>query len=159
MKKYNFNAGPSILPREVIEKTAQQILDFNGSGLSLAEISHRAKDFQPVVDEAVALIKELLQIPEGYSVIFLGGGASLEFCMVPYNFLIKKAAYLNTGTWAKKAMKEKQARPAKFSTRQYNRCKICGRPHAYLRKYGVCRICFRELAHEGKIPGVKKASW
>ena len=106
MKKYNFNAGPSILPREVIEKTAQQILDFNGSGLSLAEISHRAKDFQPVVDEAVALIKELLQIPEGYSVIFLGGGASLEFCMVPYNFLIKKAAYLNTGTWAKKAMKE-----------------------------------------------------
>ena len=106
MKKYNFNAGPSILPREVIEKTAQQILDFNGSGLSLAEISHRAKDFQPVVDEAVALIKELLQVPEGYSVIFLGGGASLEFCMVPYNFLIKKAAYLNTGTWAKKAMKE-----------------------------------------------------
>ncbi len=106
MKKYNFNAGPSILPREVIEKTAQQILDFNGSGLSLAEISHRAKDFQPVVDEAVALIKELLQIPEGYSVIFLGGGASLEFCMVPYNFLINKAAYLNTGTWAKKAMKE-----------------------------------------------------
>ena len=106
MKKYNFNAGPSILPREVIENTAKQILDFNGSGLSLAEISHRAKDFQPVVDEAVALIKELLQIPEGYSVIFLGGGASLEFCMIPYNFLINKAAYLNTGTWAKKAMKE-----------------------------------------------------
>ena len=106
MKKYNFNAGPSMLPREVIEKTAQQCLDFNGSGLSLMEISHRAKDFQPVVDEAVALVKELLQIPEGYSVIFLGGGASLEFCMIPYNFLIKKAAYLNTGVWAKKAMKE-----------------------------------------------------
>jgi len=106
MKKYNFNAGPSMLPREVIENTARQILDFNGSGLSLAEISHRAKDFQPVVDEAVALIKELLNIPEGYSVIFLGGGASLEFCMIPYNFLVKKAAYLNTGTWAKKAMKE-----------------------------------------------------
>lgn len=106
MKKYNFNAGPSILPREVIENTAKQCLDFNGSGLSLMEISHRAKDFQPVVDEAVALIKELLQIPEGYSVLFLGGGASLEFCMVPYNFLINKAAYLNTGTWAKKAMKE-----------------------------------------------------
>ncbi len=95
-----------MLPREVIENTAKQCLDFNGSGLSLMEISHRAKDFQPVVDEAVALIKELLQIPEGYSVIFLGGGASLEFCMVPYNFLINKAAYLNTGTWAKKAMKE-----------------------------------------------------
>ncbi|MCR4853688.1 MAG: 3-phosphoserine/phosphohydroxythreonine transaminase [Prevotella sp.] len=106
MKKYNFNAGPSMLPREVIENTAKQILDFNGSGLSLAEISHRAKDFQPVVDEAEALVKELLQVPEGYSVIFLGGGASLEFCMVPFNFLIKKAAYLNTGTWAKKAMKE-----------------------------------------------------
>jgi len=106
MKKYNFNAGPSILPREVIENTAKQILDFNGSGLSLAEISHRAKDFQPVVDEAEALVKELLDIPEGYKTIFLGGGASLQFCMVPYNLLIKKAAYLNTGTWAKKAMKE-----------------------------------------------------
>lgn len=109
MKKHNFNAGPSILPREVIEKTARAILDFNGSGLSLMEISHRAKDFQPVVDEAVALFKELLNIPEGYSVLFLGGGASLEFCMVPYNFLEKKAAYLNTGTWAKKAMKEAKA--------------------------------------------------
>ena len=106
MKKYNFNAGPSMLPRVVIENTAKQILDFNGSGLSLAEISHRSKDFQLVVDEAVALIKELLEIPEGYSVLFLGGGASLEFCMVPYNFLKKKAAYLNTGVWAKKAMKE-----------------------------------------------------
>lgn len=106
MKKYNFNAGPSILPREVIENTANQILDFNGSGLSLAEISHRAKDFQPVVDEAISLVKELLNVPEGYSVLFLGGGASLEFCMVPYNFLVKKAAYLNTGTWSKKAIKE-----------------------------------------------------
>ena len=106
MKKYNFNAGPSILPREVIEATAKQILDFNGSGLSLMGISHRAKDFQPVVDEAVALTKEILDIPEGYSVIFLGGGASLEFCMIPYNFLEKKAAYLNTGVWAKKALKE-----------------------------------------------------
>ena len=106
MKKYNFNAGPSMLPREVIENTAKQILDFNGSGLSLAEISHRAKDFRPVVDEAEALVKELLDLPEGYKTIFLGGGASLQFCMVPYNLLIKKAAYLNTGTWAKKALKE-----------------------------------------------------
>ena len=84
MKKYNFNAGPSILPREVIEQTAQACLDFEGSGLSLMEISHRAKNFQPVVDEAVALFKELLDIPEGYSVLFLGGGASLQFCMLPY---------------------------------------------------------------------------
>lgn len=106
MKKYNFNAGPSILPREVIENTAKQCLDFEGSGLSLMEMSHRAKNFQPVVDEAVALFKELLEIPEGYSVIFLGGGASLQFYMIPLNFLIKKAAYLNTGVWAKKAMKE-----------------------------------------------------
>ncbi len=106
MKKHNFNAGPSILPREVIEQTAQAVLDFNGSGLSILEISHRAKDFQPVVDEAEALFKELLDIPEGYSVLFLGGGASTQFCMVPYNFLNKKAAYLNTGTWAKKALKE-----------------------------------------------------
>src|SRR5574344_2188013 len=106
MKKHNFNAGPSILPREVIEDTAKAILDFNGSGLSLMEISHRAKDFQPVVDEAVALFKELLNIPEGYSVLLLVGGASLEFCMIPFNFLEKKAAYLNTGVWAKKAMKE-----------------------------------------------------
>ncbi|UKK76933.1 3-phosphoserine/phosphohydroxythreonine transaminase [Segatella bryantii] len=106
MKKYNFNAGPSMLPREVIENTAKQILDFNGSGLSLMEISHRAKDFQPVVDEAEALVKELLNVPEGYSVIFLGGGASLQFMQIPANFLIKKAGYVNSGTWAKKAMKE-----------------------------------------------------
>ena len=106
MKRYNFNAGPSILPREVIEKTAQACLDFDNSGLSLMEISHRAKNFQPIVDEAVALFKELLNIPEGYSVLFLGGGASLEFCMIPYNFLEKKAAYLNTGVWATKAEKE-----------------------------------------------------
>ena len=106
MKKYNFGAGPCILPREVIEKTASAILDFNGIGLSIAEISHRSKDFQPVLDEAVALVKEVLNVPEGYSVLFLGGGASLEFCMIPFNFLVKKAGYLNTGVWAKKAMKE-----------------------------------------------------
>jgi phosphoserine aminotransferase len=106
MKKHNFNAGPSILPRDVIEKTAQAVLDFNGSGLSILEISHRAKDFQPIVDEAIALFKELLNIPVGYSVIFLGGGASLQFCMVPFNLFEKKAAYLNTGVWASKAMKE-----------------------------------------------------
>ena len=106
MKKYNFNAGPSMLPREVIEATAAACLDFEGSGLSLMEISHRAKNFQPVVDKAVELVKELLDLPAGYSVVFLAGGASTEFCRVPYNFLEKKAAYLNTGTWPKKAMKE-----------------------------------------------------
>lgn len=106
MKKYNFNAGPSMLPREVIEATAAACLDFDGCGLSLMEISHRAKNFQPVLDEAVALVKELLGVPDGYSVLFLGGGASMEFCRVPFNYLEKKAAYLNTGTWAKKAMAE-----------------------------------------------------
>ena len=106
MKKYNFGAGPSILPREVMEATAAACLDFNGIGLSLMEISHRSKDFQAVMDEAQALLKELLDVPAGYSVLFLGGGASLQFCMVPYNLLEKKAAYLNTGVWAKKAQKE-----------------------------------------------------
>ena len=106
MKKHNFSAGPSILPREVIEKTAQAVLEINGSGLSLLEISHRSKDFQVVIDEAVALFKELLNIPEGYSVLFLGSGASMQFCMIPFNLLEKKAAFLNTGVWANKAMKE-----------------------------------------------------
>lgn len=106
MKKHNFSAGPSILPREVIEKTAQAVLDFNGSSLSILEISHRSKGFEAVIAEARDLFKELLNIPEGYSVLFLGGGASMQFCMVPYNFLETKAAYLNTGVWANKAMKE-----------------------------------------------------
>ena len=106
MKKHNFSAGPSILAREVIEKTAEAVLDFNGSGLSILEISHRSKGFEAVMNETVELFKELLNIPEGYSVLFLGGGASMQFCMVPFNLLEKKAAYLNTGVWASKAMKE-----------------------------------------------------
>ena len=106
MKKHNFNAGPSILPRIAIENTAKAILDLNGSGLSILEISHRSKDFQAVIDEAVALFKELLNVPEGYQVLFLGGGASTQFLMVPYNLMGKKAAYLETGVWAKKAIKE-----------------------------------------------------
>ena len=106
MKKHNFNAGPSILPQVAIENTAKAVLDLNGIGMSILEISHRSKDFQAVIDEAVALFKELLNIPEGYQVLFLGGGASLQFCMVPFNLLNKKAAYLETGVWAKKAAKE-----------------------------------------------------
>jgi phosphoserine aminotransferase len=106
MKKYNFNAGPSILPQEAVDNTIEAIKNFAGTGLSLMEVSHRTKEFQAVMDETVALFKEILNIPEGYSVLFLGGGASLEFCMVPYNLLEKKAAYLNTGTWASKALKE-----------------------------------------------------
>jgi phosphoserine aminotransferase len=108
MKKYNFNPGPSILPEFTIQETAKAIIDINGSGLSLMEISHRSKDFEGILNETVSLFKELLNIPEGYSVLFLGGGASLQFCMIPYNLLNKKAAYLNSGTWANKAMKEAQ---------------------------------------------------
>ena len=106
MKKHNFNPGPSVLPRIAIENSAKAILDLNGSGLSLLEVSHRAKDFQAIIDEAVALFKELLSIPPNYHVLFLGGGASLQFCMVPYNLMQKKAAYLETGSWAQKAIKE-----------------------------------------------------
>jgi phosphoserine aminotransferase len=106
MKKHNFNPGPSILPEFTLEKTAEALKNFSGTGLSLLEVSHRSKEFQAVVDETVALFKELLNIPEGYSVIFLGGGASLQFAMVPYNMLETKAAYLNTGEWATKAIKE-----------------------------------------------------
>lgn len=106
MKKYNFGAGPSILPQEVMKATAAACVDFDGIGLSLMEISHRSKEFQAVMDEAQALVKELLDVPAGYSVLFLGGGASLQFCMVPYNMLERRAAYLNTGVWAKKAIKE-----------------------------------------------------
>jgi len=106
MQKHNFSAGPSILPREAVEATAQAVRDFNGSGLSIMEVSHRGKDFEAVMNEAQALVKEILSIPDGYSVIFLGGGASMQFCMAPFNLLEKKAAYLNTGTWATKALKE-----------------------------------------------------
>jgi phosphoserine aminotransferase len=106
MKKHNFNAGPSVLPGFTVENTAKAILDLNGSGLSLMEISHRSKEFIAVMQEAQQLLKELLNVPAGYSVIFLGGGASLQFTMVPFNLFRKKAAYLNTGYWASKALKE-----------------------------------------------------
>jgi len=106
MKKHNFNPGPSILPRIAIENTAKAVLELNGIGMSILEISHRSKDFQAIIDEAVTLFKELLKIPDNYHVLFLGGGASLQFCMVPYNLLQKKAAYLETGSWAQKAIKE-----------------------------------------------------
>ena len=106
MKKHNFYAGPSILSQYTIKNTADAVINFADMGLSILEISHRSKQFQAVMDEATALVKELLEIPEGYSVLFLGGGASLQFCMVPFNLLQNKAAYLNTGVWATKAEKE-----------------------------------------------------
>lgn len=106
MKKHNFYAGPSIMSQFTIEETAKAVHNFADMGLSILEISHRSKQFQAVMDETVALFKELLEIPEGYSVLFLGGGASLQFAMVPMNMFAKKAAYLDTGVWASKAIKE-----------------------------------------------------
>jgi phosphoserine aminotransferase len=106
MKKHNFYAGPSIMPQFTIENTAEAIKDLDGIGLSLMEISHRSKEFDAIIKEAQALFKELLDIPDGYHVLFLGGGASTQFLMVPYNLFQKKAAYMNTGSWAKKAIKE-----------------------------------------------------
>ncbi len=106
--KHNFGAGPGILPQEVLKQSADAVLDFNGTGLSILEISHRSPEFEAVMNEAVSLVKELLNVPEGYSVIFLQGGASSQFSMVPYNLLPqnKTAAYLETGVWATKAIKE-----------------------------------------------------
>ena len=106
MKKHNFYAGPSILPEVTYQKTAEAIHDFAGTGISLLSISHRSKEFVAVMEEAQQLMKDLLKIPDGYSVLFLGGGASTQFAMVPYNLLNKKAAYLNTGAWSTKAIKE-----------------------------------------------------
>ena len=106
MGKVNFSAGPSILPRIAFENAAKAVLDFDGIGLSILEVSHRSKEFQAVMDETVALFKELLGVPEGYHVLFLGGGASTQFFHIPYNLLEHKAGYVNTGVWAKKAMKE-----------------------------------------------------
>jgi phosphoserine aminotransferase len=107
-KKYNFGAGPGILPDQVFEQASKAVLDFNGIGLSLLEISHRSSHFVAVMDKAVALVRELFNVSDEYEVLFLQGGASMQFCMVPYNLLDsdKKAAYLNTGTWANNAVKE-----------------------------------------------------
>jgi phosphoserine aminotransferase len=106
MKKHNFYAGPSILPQEAIDETIKALQNFAGTGLTLASVSHRSKEFDAVINEAVALFKELLDIPEGYSVLFLGGGASTQFAMIPFNLMSKKALYVNTGTWSTKAIKE-----------------------------------------------------
>jgi phosphoserine aminotransferase len=112
MKKHNYSAGPCILPQEVLEKSAQAILNFNDLGLSLLEISHRSTDFVAVMEEARTLVLELLGLEgKGYKALFLHGGASLEFLMIPYNLMKQngKAAYLDTGTWASGAIKEAKA--------------------------------------------------
>lgn len=107
MKKHNFSAGPCILPQEVFEKASQAVLDFNNSGLSILEISHRSEAFVSVIEEARSLILELLGLQnKGYQALFLHGGASTQFLMTAYNLLQTKAAYSNTGTWSSKAIKE-----------------------------------------------------
>lgn len=107
MKKvHNFNAGPCILPKEAIAASIDALKDFAGTGMSVIEVSHRSKEWEAVMAECVALWRELLDIPEDYDVLFLGGGASTQFLMLPMNLLEKKAAYLETGVWAKKALKE-----------------------------------------------------
>ena len=106
MRKHIFNAGPCKLPDSTLENVSKAVLEFGNTGQSIMEVSHRSADFQAVYDEAVALFKEVLNIPEGYSVLFLGGGASMQFCMIPFNFLKTKAAYVNTGTWSTAAIKE-----------------------------------------------------
>ncbi len=108
MKKYNFYAGPAILPREVIEQSAKAVLDFEGTGFSILEVSHRSKEVVAVMDEAIALVRELLHVGDEYEVLFLAGGASTQFYMAPMNLLDsnEKAAYTDTGTWASKAIKD-----------------------------------------------------
>lgn len=107
-KIHNFSAGPGILPREAMEAGAKACLEFQGSGLSLLEMSHRGKEFIAVMNEAISIVKELLGVPAGYSVMYLQGGASTQFAMVPFNLADETdtAAYLDTGTWANKALKE-----------------------------------------------------
>ncbi|MBK0381099.1 3-phosphoserine/phosphohydroxythreonine transaminase [Mucilaginibacter segetis] len=106
--KHNFGAGPGILPHEVLKQAAAAVVDFNGTGLSLLEISHRSPEFEAVLAEALKLVKELFSVPDGYSILFLQGGASTQFALAPYNLLPEggKAAYLETGVWASKAIKE-----------------------------------------------------
>ena len=106
MKKYNFNAGPCVLPKVATESAIEAIRDFDNTGIGILEISHRTPGWERIMKETAELWHELLNIPENYKVIFLGGGASAEFFMVPANLLNKKAAYLQTGVWAKKAIKE-----------------------------------------------------
>jgi len=107
MKKvHNFNAGPCVLPREAVNAAIEALRDFAGTGMSVIEVSHRSKEWEAQMAECEALWRELLGIPENYKVLFLGGGASLQFCMVPFNLMEKGSAYLETGVWAKKALKE-----------------------------------------------------
>ena len=133
---HNFNAGPCVLPKEAINNAIEALKDFAGTGMSVIEVSHRSKEWQAVMDETEALWKEILNIPDGYKVLFLGGGASLQFLMVAMNFLEKKAAYLETGVWAKKAMKEAKSYAIPFYTDYLNSLE---NPFDFL-------LCFKSLS-------------
>ncbi len=106
MRKHNFGAGPGVLPEAAIKKTQESLFDFNNSGMGVMEISHRSKDCDAVLQKAKSLVKELLHVPDTHEVLFLQGGASTQFAMVPMNFLKKKAAYIDQGAWSNKAIKE-----------------------------------------------------
>ena len=117
MKKHNFGAGPSILPQEVFEQSAQACIEYNGIGLSLLEISHRSKEFTAILEESITLIKELLNVPDDYSILFLQGGANMQFNMIPYNILNddETALFVETDIWSTRAEEE---------TRLYGKTKI-----------------------------------
>lgn len=128
-RAYNFNAGPSALPLPVLEKAQQEIVDFRGTGMSIMEMSHRGKDYEAVHNETVSLVKELLNVPANYQVLFLQGGASLQFAMVPLNFLPagKKAGYVMTGSWSEKAFAEAKMQGEVYeaaSAKDGNYCRI-----------------------------------
>ncbi|HMV14917.1 MAG TPA: 3-phosphoserine/phosphohydroxythreonine transaminase [Chitinophagales bacterium] len=128
MKKHNFGAGPSILPQEVFEQSAQACLDYNGIGLSLLEISHRSKEFTAILEESISLIKSLLNVPDDYSILFLQGGANMQFNMIPYNILNEEetALFIETDIWSTRAEEE---------TRLYGKTKIIASSKADQFKY------------------------
>lgn len=128
MKKHNFGAGPSILPQEVFEQSAQACLDYNGIGLSLLEISHRSKEFTAILEESISLIKSLLNVPDDYSILFLQGGANMQFNMIPYNILNEEetALFIETDIWSTRAEEE---------TRIYGKTKIIASSKADQFKY------------------------
>ncbi len=126
-RAYNFNAGPSALPLAVLEEARAEFLNYRGTGMSILEISHRSKEYDAVHQETKALLRELMEIPDDYDILFLQGGASTQFLMVPANFLGERAAYVNTGVWAQKAMAE-----AKFFGEAYEAASSADRGHSYI---------------------------
>lgn len=126
-RAYNFNAGPSALPLEVLEKAQAEFLNYKDAGMSIIEMSHRSKEYDAMHQETKALLRELMEIPENYEILFIQGGASTQFLMVAANFLHKKAAYVNTGAWSKKAMAE-----GKYYGEVYEAASSADKTHSYI---------------------------